>query len=192
MTIVAVDIDEPVCSLMETWLEEYNNDYNDNLQPDKIKSWYLHRYVKPECSYNIYDYLTVTDDYNIYESCKPTKGALEAIFALREYNFRVIFVTAFSYLNSGEKFNWLHRNGFEVEKEDYIECFDKSLILADYLIDDRLKNVYAFKNKGILFKRPWNSTGILKIEASDKLQPDYYSEYWNDIVNYITRTEGNK
>ena len=54
MTIVAVDIDEPVCSLMETWLEEYNNDYNDNLQPDKIKSWYLHRYVKPECSYNIY------------------------------------------------------------------------------------------------------------------------------------------
>ena len=149
MTIVAVDIDEPVCSLMETWLEEYDNDYNDNLQPDKIKSWYLHRYVKPECSYNIYDYLTVTDDYNIYESYKPTKGALEAIFALREYNFRVIFVTAFSYLNSGEKFNWLHRNGFEVEKEDYIECFDKSLILADYLIDDRLKNVYAFKNKGI-------------------------------------------
>ena len=39
---------------------------------------------------------------------------------------------------------------------DYIETRDKSLILADYLIDDNWDNLAFFRGRGILYTQPWN------------------------------------
>jgi len=57
----------------------------------------------------------------------------------------------------GRKFKWLNDYGFQVRPEDYIECTDKSLVVADVLIDDRPANLDTFKGKyKFLIDKPWN------------------------------------
>jgi 5'(3')-deoxyribonucleotidase len=92
----------------------------------------------------------------MYEKIKPIQGSLTYTSKLRELGFRLVYVTFRSFPHSGRKFEWLNRNGFEVEDKDYIEVNDKSLVRGDYIIDDNFDNVRGFKQVGILYTQPWN------------------------------------
>ena len=39
MITVAVDVDDTCVVLVGTWLDRYNQDYNDNLKPEDITDW---------------------------------------------------------------------------------------------------------------------------------------------------------
>lgn len=152
MKIYAVDVDGVVADLATAWLNRYNKDYNDHVTPANILSWDMHLYVKPECGTKLYDYI---EDPTLYDEVLPTDGALEGIKILSSV-FRVIFVTNSTIGASGAKYNWLLKQGFLSRLDDYIECKDKSLVKADLLLDDRLKNLLDFSGTGILYTQPWN------------------------------------
>jgi 5'(3')-deoxyribonucleotidase len=48
---------------------------------------------------------------------------------------------------------------------NYVFCGDKSILLADYLIDDTLRHFERFRGKGILFTAPHNAeiTGVHRV-----------------------------
>lgn len=167
--ILALDIDSVLADLMPVWVERYNIDYNDNLTVKKIKDWDMSRFVKPECGKKIFDYL---NDPNLYDYVNPIENAWEGVNALKKYFDRVIYVTAFHPMQGAKKFWWLNKFGFEVTTSDYIECTDKSLIKASYLIDDNSKNIKEFSGKGIIYSQPWNY-GILGMRIKS------WTEYLN-------------
>jgi 5'-nucleotidase len=176
---IAVDIDGVIADLLTRWLHEYNRDYQDVLQPSDIVGWDTHLFVKPECGTKIYDYIKRA---SIYKRVKPIEGALEAINKLREYGFRILFVTAFEPKFSYAKFDWLNKWGFNVLKNDYIECGDKSLIIANALIDDNYNNIISFPETGILFDAPYNK------------QYDYKTRVkgWNQVLDFIVKNPPQK
>jgi len=149
--IIALDVDDVCINLVDQWLKEYNQDFEDNLTRDKITDWELSQFVKPECGKTIYRYI---EDRTIYDYCKPVKDSLEGVNLLRTMG-RVIFVTASTIGSAGRKYIWLKENGYIDSIEDYIEAKDKSLIKFDFLIDDNYKNVSRYKNS-FLFNAPWN------------------------------------
>lgn len=158
--IILVDVDGVVADIHTAWLRSYNRDYNDTLQVSDIKAWAMHEFVKPECGKNIYRYLNFPD---FYDDVLPIEGALEGVQILRDFGYRIVFVSAGFH---EAKARWLCKQGFCVEfpypdrswstPTDLILANDKSLIRGDYLIDDRPDNLFGHSARGILFDQPWN------------------------------------
>ena len=155
MRTILFDIDSVLADIMVPWLEQYNRDYDDDLTKDKILSWDIHQFVKPECGRNIYKYLTP----GMYDVTPVIPGAVSSVELARRYG-RVIFATSAHFV-PGRKLTWLNDNGFFVRDKDYVECLDKGLIRADILIDDYELNLVEFP-KGILFDQPWNRHSKLR------------------------------
>jgi len=168
--IIAIDVDDVCLSLIDNWLLHYNRDFKDNLTSDKIIDWNISKFVKPSAKKAIYEY---AENAEIYKTAKPVKNALKGVNLIKECGYRVIYVTANNPYNS--KFDWLLKNEFLDDHKDFVSAYDKSLILANYLIDDKYENVIEFGGKGILFNRPWNEYFLCRNRV----------ENWNDIINKI-------
>jgi len=152
--IIAIDVDDVCAKLTETWLEKYNSHYKDNLKESDITAWNTSQFVKPECGQLIYSYLK---DKSLYDNVRPVEGALDGVNELRKWGHRVVFATATPMESAGRKFGWLEDNGFAPKEADYVELYDKSLICADILFDDKYDNAMKFRGMGILLTKPWNA-----------------------------------
>ena len=148
---VAVDCDDVILNLIESWLSSYNRKFDDNLKEESITEWKISDFVKPEAKSAIYDFVHKP---RVFSKAKPVEGALEAVNYMREHNSRIIYVTANDPMNV--KFGWLKDHGFIEDKDDLVVASDKSLIIADMIIDDNFDNVHYFNGLGMLFTKPWN------------------------------------
>jgi 5'(3')-deoxyribonucleotidase len=161
---IAVDVDDVIAELHREWIRRYNRDFHDTLSLESMPYWKISTAIKPEAIPHIFNYLR---DKDLYDYVVPVAGAKEGIRTLREMGFRVVYATACVEGGADSKINWLVEHGFLFEKDtwlqahgmfqDFISVADKSLVQADYLIDDRETTVREFTaGKGILFDRPYN------------------------------------
>ena len=168
--IIGVDVDDVTANLVDAWLHVYNEEYNDGVSQQDIKSWAISEHVK--CGQNIYKYLRYPELYNIVQ---PVEKAKWGIDCLREMNFRIVFITASTPEQSGRKYKWLLDYWMIQDKKDYVEAMDKSLINVDYLIDDNPENVVGTSGHGIIFTKEWNKElmGYPRVDG------------WEEIVKYF-------
>ena len=164
---IICDIDDVIIDLVAEWIRRYNEDWNDNVKPERIVSWEIDEYVK--CGKEIYKYL---NDENLYDGLFPIENSLAVIKKLRNMGYTVIFGTASYHLG---KIRFLSENGFLRSDEDWVVSRDKNLICGDYLIDDNFKNVEKFHGTGILFDRPWNKKEKWNLRFDN----------WINILNYF-------
>ena len=54
------------------------------------------------------------------------------------------------------KFEWLRQHFPFIQTSNIVFCGDKSIIAADYLIDDNLRQFSKFKGEGIVYTAPHN------------------------------------
>lgn len=79
-------------------------------------------------------------------------GAQEAIVALQEKYDVFVATAAMEFPNSfREKYDWLARHFPTIHWKNIIFLGDKSILGADYLIDDMPYNLHTFTGKGLLF-----------------------------------------
>lgn len=154
---IAVDVDDTVAELMDEWLIIYENLYGRGLKKEHITDW--------ECSCipteHRKEFYAILHSQTLYDNVKPVKGALEGITELRNAGARIVFVTSAVQGHEGAKLRWLRWYGFLPERyaePDYIECYDKSLIRADLIIDDKPDTCLAYPAYAILKETPANRT----------------------------------
>lgn len=168
---IAVDVDDVVLDLMPKWLSWYNLDFDDNLRVDDITDWDITKFVKEEAKDKIYNYVR---NKEVFESACPVVSAWAGIEYFKLLKHRVIFVTA----NNPQdvKYQWLFENGFVDRTEDFVVAKDKSLIFADYMIDDSYDNVRSFcGERAWLMTKPWNA----------KFNWNYRVNNWSQIVTLL-------
>jgi 5'-nucleotidase len=56
-----------------------------------------------------------------------------------------------------DKYQWLERHFSFIPWRNYVFCGDKSILNADYLIDDNAYNFDGFRGEGLLFDAPHNA-----------------------------------
>ena len=148
---IAIDVDDTVLNLISSWLDSYNRKFDDNLKEESITEWDISQFVKTEAKNAVYEFIHKP---RVFSKAKPVEGALEAINYMRESKSRIIYVTANDPMNV--KFGWLKDHGFIEDEEDLIVAKDKTLIIADMIVDDNFDNVYYFNGMGMLLTKPWN------------------------------------
>jgi len=149
--IVALDVDDVVLDLVPNWIRIYNRDFNNSVKEEDIHSWDIGAIARPEDREAMYEYC---NNVEIFDTAPPVINALEGVNLIKSLGHRVIYATANNPF--GCKLPWLIKHKFLDSKDDLVTAYDKSLILADYLIDDKYENVLAFKRKAYLFSQPWN------------------------------------
>jgi 5'(3')-deoxyribonucleotidase len=142
---IALDLDDVLNTLVHDWLIEYNSQYNDNAKPSDITSWNIAAHVKHERK--IYDILSIP---GFFDTLGVQPYAKEVTEWLTQY-YNICIVTAFTPETVVDKRKWVSRNFPWIKEKDLIFCNNKGLILADYLIDDGVHNLEAFKGTSIVF-----------------------------------------
>jgi len=168
--IIAVDQDYVLAKLIQKWVKYYNTIFNDNLKVDDIKSWDVTKYVKPEAKEYMLNILNIHKFYRDLEVVEDSQRVLKKLFC----NYEIIIVTdPFTRMSFKSKYDWLGENFPFIPPQNYVFTGNKSIIYADYLIDDGVHNLEKFKGYGLLFDAPYN-----------KNENRFYKvKNWQDIEN---------
>jgi len=179
--LVGLDVDDVLLNLVDRWLEEYNEQYDDNLFRGSVTDWDFSQFVKP--GVDIYHLLRPS----MYEHIEPLPDAAKFVQGIRDRGHTPVYVTA---CGNGDtppsltkafataKWEALIRHGIAKDGENLIAGSDKSDAPVDMLVDDRIHNVETFRNGlGVLFTQPWNRNSYLPRARSYEQVLDFIDRY---------------
>jgi 5'-nucleotidase len=93
--------------------------------------------------------------WSFFAEIDVVAGAQEALERLADQHTIFIATAAMEFPSSFDaKFRWLQRHFPAIPPANYVFCGDKSIIHADYLIDDQPRYLRKFRGKGLLFDAP--------------------------------------
>jgi 5'(3')-deoxyribonucleotidase len=169
---ICVDQDHVLADLITPWVDRYNNTYNDTLNVSDITMWDWHVLTRPECGKKIYQMLTP----DMFENLPVIHGSQEIVKKLTE-KYDVFIVTAARNASViPAKAKWIKTHFPFIKRENVVYAVNKSICLADSLIDDAPHNLETFKGDNKLL-----------FDASHNKDENRFKRVknWNDIANFF-------
>jgi 5'-nucleotidase len=151
---ICFDMDEVMADTLDEHLRRYNHAFDEAITTDDLWGKGLWDVVSTDRQDNLRDILHAED---FFEDLPVMPGAPEVMRELTT-RFEVFVATqAMSVPNSfGPKYRWLQRHFPFLPPSQYVYCGDKSILRADYLVDDLPRNLLRFAGTGILYSAPHN------------------------------------
>lgn len=153
MKRIAIDMDEVIADFNSTQIERFNKKFNDTVTKEDLKGKKL-RQLRPDRNEDITE---IISDPSFFRNLGVMKDSQEVIKQLSEYYEIFITTAAMEYPSSfTAKYEWLKEHFSFLDDMNFVFCGDKSIIHADYLIDDNSRHFKHFRGTGILFTSPHN------------------------------------
>ena len=154
MQRICVDMDEVMADTLAEHLSRYNQAFDEEVTPTIWPARASGRWSPPTASSSCAPSSTPRTSSRIWPSSPARRQVLEALSA----RFEIFIATqAMAVPNSlGPKYRWLQRHFPFIPPSNYVFCGDKSILRADYLIDDLPKNLLRFEGQGLLYTAPRN------------------------------------
>lgn len=147
-------MDEVIADANIRFVEWYKRDFNIEFTEEELNSKKFADLVQPDHREFLREY-AFHDDF--FKNLNIIPGAQEVIKEL--YDKYEIFITtaAMEFPNSFlPKLQWLGEYFPYISWTNIVFCGDKSIINADYLIDDNVYHFRRFIGQGVLFSAPHN------------------------------------
>ena len=135
-------------------LLRYNRDHDANVTMADLQGKSLWDVIAAEHHNAIEGYLRSD---NFFESLTVMPEAQRVMRRLQD-KYEVFIATAAMEVPTSfhQKFRWLEKHFPFIAPLHIVYCGDKSILRADYLIDDNPRQLRRFKGEGILFTSPHN------------------------------------
>ncbi|GGE40405.1 putative 5'(3')-deoxyribonucleotidase [Pullulanibacillus camelliae] len=172
MERIAIDMDEVMADFVSKHLEVYNREFGDQVSKtdlNGIKLWEL----KAEHAKSILNYI---DEPGFFRDLPVMEGSQEVVYELSKHYDIYIATAAMERPTSfAAKYEWLKEHFPFLSDLHFVFCGDKSIIHADYLIDDNARHFKHFTGQGLLFTAPHNihETGYVRVNN------------WYDVRDYF-------
>ncbi len=151
---IAIDMDEVVADTMARYLELYNADFGLNFTREHFHGQ------------DVFDVIDAThipkarayfQQASFFAEIPVMPGSQDAVRALGE-RYEIFITTAAMDVPCSftAKYEWLQRHFPFVPTRHIVFCGDKSIIAADFLIDDDPRHFRKFHGEGILYTAPHN------------------------------------
>ena len=177
MPRICVDMDEVMADTLSEHLRRYNQHFDEAVTVDDLTGKGLWDYAPEDRRKQLRDFLDAED---FFEDLPLMPGAQQVLAELNS-RFEVFIATqAMTVPNSlGPKYRWLQRHFPFIPPTHYVFCGNKSILRADYLIDDLPRNLERFQGQGLLFTAPHNraATGFTRVDS------------WLAVAEYFARIE---
>jgi 5'(3')-deoxyribonucleotidase len=147
-------MDEVMADALAEHLLRYNRDHNEKLTLKDLHGKKLWDVVAIEHHNTLEGYLRSED---FFESLTVMPES-QRVMRLLQQKYEVFIATAAMEVPTSfhQKFRWLERHFPFLPPSHIVYCGDKSIIRADYLIDDNPRQLRRFHGEGILFTSPHN------------------------------------
>ena len=177
MLRICVDMDEVLADTVSEHLRRYNDAFDENIASEDLAGKALWDVVGNDRQKALRDLLDADD---FFADLPVIPGSQEVMRDLAE-RFEVFIATqAMSVPNSfGPKYRWLQRHFPFLPPTHYVFCGDKSILRADYLIDDLPRNLLRFEGQGLLYTAQhnlgadWSAQGFVRVSN------------WQDVEAYF-------
>lgn len=159
-------------------LRRYNETFDEALTPADLAGRGLWQVAADDRQRQVRALLDAED---FFEDLPLMADAQEVLRDLTE-GFDVFIATqAMTVPNSlGPKYRWLQRHFPFIPPQNYVFCGNKSILRADYLIDDLPRNLERFEGQGILYTAPHNVTA-----TGDFVRVNN----WREVADYFALIE---
>jgi len=166
---ICVDMDEVMADTLAEHLRRYNQTFDEEVTTADLAGKGLWEATPAERQQQLRAFLDAEDFFEVLELMPGAQQVLEDLSA----RFEIFIATqAMSVPNSlGPKYRWLQRHFPFIPPRHYVFCGDKSILRADYLIDDQPRNLNLFEGQGLLFTAPHNltATGFIRVNDWDQV-----------------------
>lgn len=167
MQRIAVDMDEVMADALGELLTRYNREKKTALTKKDIQGKWLWQAL-PAGNQKVIDAYLQSPEF--FEDLPVIPGSQEVLLRMTRRYEIFIATAAMAFPNSfGAKYRWLRRHYDFLLPQNFVFCGDKSILHADFLIDDMPYNLAAFQGQGILFTAPHN-VGVSEYRRADSWQ----------------------
>ena len=173
MPRICVDMDEVMADTLAEHLRRYNLTFDEEVTPGDLAGKGLWEIAPLDRQQQLRAFLDAED---FFEDLALMPGAQQVLERLST-RFEIFIATqAMAVPNSlGPKYRWLQRHFPFIPPSHYVFCGSKSILRADYLIDDQPRNLLRFEGQGLLYSAPHNlaDTGFLRVNN------------WQEVAQYF-------
>jgi len=148
-------MDEVMADTVAEHLLRYNRDHNEQLTKQDLEGKWLWDVVELERHPALQAYLDSEDFFGVLEVMPEARRVMEALH--RRYEVYIATAAMEVPKSFAAKFAWLERHFPFISPAHIVFCGDKSILRADYLIDDNPRQLRRFQGEGILFSSPHNA-----------------------------------
>lgn len=154
MKRIAIDMDDVIADALSALLQSYNTEFGERLTKEDLRQGELADALPPQRRGCVNDYLNA-DGYFRQFAVMPDSQQVIAALAERYEIFITTAAMEFP-CSFTAKYEWLREHFPFLADSHFVFCGDKSIVQADYLIDDRPRHFEHFVGQGILFTAPHN------------------------------------
>ena len=154
MKRIAVDMDEVMADALAEHLLRYNRDHNENITMADLQGKWLWDVVSSDRHHTLEGYMRSEDFFESLAVMPESQRVMRRL----TMNYDVFIATAAMEVPTSfhQKFRWLAKHFPFIPSSNIVYCGDKSILRADYLIDDNPRQLRRFHGEGILFTSPHN------------------------------------
>lgn len=145
--IIAVDMDEVIADALGEHLKRYNRDFGHELERPltraDVNGHHLWEVVPEHRHPTLIDYMESLDFFRVLAVMPEAQRVLEAL----QSRYEVYIATAAMEvpMSFRAKFEWLGEHFPFIRPSHIVFCGDKSILRADYLIDDNPRQLRLFE-----------------------------------------------
>ena len=135
-------------------LLRYNRDYQGSISKEDLRGKRFWQVVPEPHLAVLDDYLRADDFFEVLEVMAAAPRVLEEL--QRHYEVFIASAAMEVPTSFNAKYRWLERYFPFIPHTHIVFCGDKSILRADYLIDDNPRQLQRFSGEGILYDAPHN------------------------------------
>lgn len=150
---IAIDMDEVIADFMQELLDRFNNRMRMNITKQELVGKRLWEHY-PQHGKFMSD---LVDEPDFFRHLKVMENSQEVIRELQE-TYEIFIATAAMERPTSfkAKYEWLKEHFSFISDSHFVFCGDKTIIHADYLIDDTPRQFEGFSGQGILYTAAHN------------------------------------
>ena len=142
-------MDEVMADAVSEHLKRYNRDFGERLTVDDLEGKWLWDVVDRSRHAMLESYMRSEDFFAVLGVMPEARRVLHAL----QDKYDVFIATAAMEVPTSftAKYEWLARHFPFITPSNIVFCGDKSILQADFLIDDNPRQLRRFSGQGILF-----------------------------------------
>lgn len=174
---IAVDMDQVMADLTVSFVDLYKREYT--IEFDTLEE-HLKQNPNFDLVKTIKELYPHINSYDFFREIPVMKDAQLVLRELSEYYDIYIATAAMEVPNAFQaKYEWLLEHFPFLNPQHFVFCGEKSIIHADYLIDDSMRQLDRFTGTGVLYSNSLNEGEC----SYDRV----YS--WKDVRDYFLNEE---
>jgi len=171
---ICVDMDEVIADTLAEHLRRYNEAFDESVTAEDLAGKGLWEIAPQDRQTELRAFLDAEDFFEVLDVIPGAQAVLKDL----SQRFEIFIATqAMAVPNSlGPKYRWLQRHFSFIPPTHYVFCGNKSILRADFLIDDQPRNLQRFEGTGLLYTAPHNltATGFARVNN------------WREVADYFS------